>query len=48
LRAILRKRNKQPGFGRTIRDHARWPNAFFAEQGLFTLHEAFAAASQSR
>ena len=48
LRAILRKRNKQPGFGRTIRDHARWPNAFFAEQGLFTLHEAFVAASQSR
>ena len=25
-----------------------WPNAFFAEQRLFTLHEAFVAASQSR
>jgi RNA-directed DNA polymerase len=48
LRAILRKRIKQPGFGRTVRDHARWPNAYFAEQGLFTLQEAFVAASQSR
>jgi RNA-directed DNA polymerase len=48
LRAVLRKRNKQPGFGRTSRDHARWPNAFFAAQGLFTLHEAYVAASQPR
>ncbi|MGH8603486.1 MAG: group II intron maturase-specific domain-containing protein [Gammaproteobacteria bacterium] len=40
LRAILRKREKRPGFGRTARDHIRWPNAFFAEHGLFTLHEA--------
>ncbi len=49
LRAILRKREKRPGFGRTARDHIRWPNAFFAEQGLFTLHEAqVLARSQSR
>lgn len=48
LRAILRKREKRPGFGRTSRDHYRWPNAFFAEHGLFTLHEARALASQSR
>ena len=48
LRAILRKREKRPGFGRTPRDHYRWPNAFFAEQGLFTLHEAQVMASQSR
>ena len=48
LRAILRKREKRPGFGRTDRDHRRWPNAFFAQHGLFTLQEAFAAASQSR
>jgi RNA-directed DNA polymerase len=48
LRAILRKREKRPGFGRTVRDHLRWPNAFFAEHGLFTLHEAHALASRSR
>jgi len=48
LRAILRKREKRPGFGRTSRDHQRWPNAFFAERGLFTLHEAQVRARQSR
>ncbi len=48
LRAILRKRVKRPGFGRTCRDHHRWPNAFFAEHGLFTLHEAYVLASRSR
>jgi RNA-directed DNA polymerase len=48
LRAILRKREKRPGFGRTNRDHRRWPNAFFAAHGLFTLHEAYVLASQSR
>jgi len=48
LRAILRKREKRPGFGRTSSDHRRWPNAFFAQHGLFTLHEAHAAASQPR
>ena len=48
LRALLRKRAKCPGFGRTPGDHRRWPNAFFAEHGLFTLHEAHALASQSR
>ena len=48
LRAVLRKREKRPGFGRTQRDHRRWPNAFFAAHGLFTFHEAHALASQSR
>ena len=48
LRAVLRKRNKRPGFGLTERDHRRWSNAFFAEHGLFTLHEAHVLASQSR
>ena len=48
LRALLRKREKRPGFGRTSSDHRRWPNAFFAQHGLFTLQEAYAAASQSR
>jgi RNA-directed DNA polymerase len=48
LRALLRKREKRPGFGRTPKDHQRWPNAFFAAQGLFTLHEAYGRARQSR
>ena len=48
LRALLRKRQKRPGFGRCHADHKRWPNAFFAKQGLFTLVGAHAAASQSR
>jgi RNA-directed DNA polymerase len=48
LRAILRRRHKRAGFGRTLKDHQRWPNAFFAAQGLFTLHEAYVQASQSR
>ena len=48
LRALLRKQEKRPGFGRCQADHVRWPNAFFAEQGLFTLIGAHALASQSR
>jgi len=48
LRALLRKREKRPGMGRCHADHVRWPNAFFAEQGLFTLYGAHAMASQSR
>ncbi len=48
LRAILRKREKRPNFGRTSRDHIRWHNVFFAKHGLFTFQEAQALASQSR
>lgn len=48
LRAILRKQEKRPGFGRCKADHQRWPNAFFAAQGLFTLQTAHAAARHSR
>ena len=48
LRAILRRRHKRQSAGRTLQDHQRWPNAFFAAQGLCTLHEAHAQASQSR
>ncbi|MFT6909979.1 MAG: RNA-directed DNA polymerase [Oleiphilaceae bacterium] len=48
LRAILRKREKRPGFGRTSSDHKLWPNAFFAKRGLFTMNEAHVTASQSR
>ena len=48
LRALRRKQEKRPGIGRCLSDHRRWPNAFFAELGLFTLTEAHACASQSR
>jgi len=48
LRAFLRKQQKRPGFGRCLADQRRWPNAFFARRGLFTLTEAHAAASRSR
>ena len=47
-RALLRKQDKRPGIGRCYADHRRWPNAFFAEEGLFTMTEARLLASQSR
>jgi len=46
LRSILRKRRGGRGRGRGA-DHQRWPNVFFAEQGLFSLVAARAEASQS-
>jgi len=46
LRSILRKRQKKKGRGRGS-DHHRWPNAFFAEHGLFSLQRAHAEVSQS-
>ena len=46
LRSILRKRRGGRGRGRG-RDHHRWTNNFFAEQGLFSLATAFVEASQS-
>jgi len=48
LRAILRKQDKRPGMGKCRDDHLRWPNTFFAAQGLFTLTTARVLASQSR
>jgi RNA-directed DNA polymerase len=48
LRAILRKQDKRPGIGRCEADHRRWPNAFFAAHGLFTLRTAFEQARHSR
>jgi RNA-directed DNA polymerase len=48
LRAILRKQEKRPGFGRCKADHQRWPNAFFAAHGRFTLQTAQASARHSR
>ncbi len=46
LRSILRKRRRGRGRGRG-RDHQRWPNAFFAEHGLFSLEAAYASDPQS-
>jgi RNA-directed DNA polymerase len=46
LRSILRKRRKGEGRGRGT-DHQRWPNAYFAEHGLFSLVAAHASACQS-
>jgi len=42
LRSILRRRAGRRGRGRG-RDHQRWPNAFFAARGLFSLAAAHAA-----
>jgi RNA-directed DNA polymerase len=46
LRSILRKRHRRRGRGRGL-DHQRWPNAFFADLGLFSLATAHADAGQS-
>jgi RNA-directed DNA polymerase len=48
LRAMLRKQKHRPGQGRCLRDHKQWPNAFFANLGLFTMSEAHKLARQSR
>ena len=48
LRALLRKQEKRPGFGRCLDDHQRWSNAFFAQVGLFAMHTAWLVARQSR
>jgi RNA-directed DNA polymerase len=37
LRALLRKRQKRPGYGRSQADSRHWPNRWFAGQGLFSL-----------
>jgi RNA-directed DNA polymerase len=46
LRSLLRKRQGKKGRARG-EDHHRWPNRFFAEQGLFSLTAAHALACQS-
>src|SRR5713101_1394155 len=45
LRSILHQRAGHTGRGRGV-DHQRWPNAFFAGHGYFSLEAAFAAARQ--
>jgi RNA-directed DNA polymerase len=46
LRSILRKRAGGKGRGRGL-DHHRWPNAFFARHGYFSLTVAHARVRQS-
>jgi RNA-directed DNA polymerase len=46
LRSILRKRAGRRGRGRGA-DHQRWPNVFFANQGLYSLHGAHGRLHQS-
>lgn len=43
LRAVLRKRQKRPGQGRSKEDHRRWSNRWFAAQGLFSLEHGSCA-----
>ena len=48
LRSLLRKRLGRKGIAKTHgADHQRWPNAFFAKHGLYSLLEAHAIACQS-
>jgi RNA-directed DNA polymerase len=46
LRSLLRKRAGRRGRGRGA-DHQRWPNLYFADQGLFSLHGAHGRLHQS-
>ena len=46
LRSILRKRQGRHGRGRGA-DHQRWPNQYFADQGLFSLMAAHGRFRQS-
>jgi RNA-directed DNA polymerase len=39
LRAILKRHNKSNGMGKTLNDHIRWPNKFFANLKLIFLVE---------
>ena len=48
LRAVLRKQERRPSMGRSQADHMRWTNAFFADQGLFTLVTAHETARHPR
>lgn len=48
LRGVLLKQNKRQGVGNAVSHSFRWPNAFFAERGLFTLKTAHVLARRSR
>ena len=46
LRSILRKRAGRSGRGRGA-DHQRWPHVYFADLGLYSLHQAHGRLHQS-
>ena len=46
LRSLLRKRSKRRGIAKGS-DNCRWPNAFFAKHGLYSLEAAYRLACQS-
>jgi RNA-directed DNA polymerase len=43
LRAMLRKREKRPGYGLSKADSRKWPNRWFAAHGLFSLEHGSCA-----
>ena len=45
---LLKQRTKRSHIGAGLGLSRLWPNAFFAEHGLFALHAAWASARQSR
>jgi RNA-directed DNA polymerase len=48
LRSILRKRSRRKGSAKACgADQSRWPKAYFAELGLFSLQAAYVSARQS-
>jgi RNA-directed DNA polymerase len=48
LRSLLRKQQKLKGIAKVHgADQTRWPNAFFADHGLFSLQKAHTSARQS-
>ena len=48
VRNNLRRQEKRRGLGNSLADCRRWPNAYFANAGLFALHTAWHTARQSR
>ncbi len=46
LRSILKKQHKQHGIGKG-ESHFRWPNAYFAKHGLYSLAQAHEEARRS-
>jgi RNA-directed DNA polymerase len=48
LRAVPRNQEKRPSRGLSAAGDRRWSNAFFANQGLFTLYIAFGLARHPR
>ena len=48
LRSLLAKQNKRTHVGFSVNIHRLWPNAFFANAGLFALQASWQSARRSR